>query len=157
MLRSPDYISEEEFQKILDALNLNYTEDQRQDLLERATGDFESDMCERYIVPLVCEAGSPFKDAPPFAKRKVLNAMNLKIRQIVGSDNNRNLIIDSTQKFIDTQKYAYQDCVKVLLDPKKVFGFKFQPQAEGAVEPYQSIGLGRADNELEVRPDRLFY
>lgn len=147
------YISGEKFQGILEELNINITEKGRdgyydsKSLLERATGDLESDLVERFVVPLVAHNGGAFSSAPDYAKQKVLNAINAKIRQIIGNDLNKNgITIDSTQKFIDVQKTAYEDHRRGLLDPKKLYGLKLQEQAEGAVVPIQTIGLGRADN-----------
>jgi hypothetical protein len=142
------YITEDQFVAIMGELNIAGKEDaELQELLDRSVGDLEADLCERFIVPLVEVSGGAYSTAPAFARRKVLNAIKSKIRELVGRDHNRNLVIDSTQKYIDVHKSAYQADIKVLLDPLKVFGFQLQPQAEGAVEPMQHVGLARANND----------
>lgn len=150
------YISEDEFQGLLSRLNIDFSsekgEESARSLLKRSTADMESDLCRRFMVPLVAQAGGPYSTAPEFARSKVLNTLEAKIRQNIGTDNNRNLVIDSTQKYIDTAKYSYQDHLKALLDPEAMFGFRLQPQAQGAQVPVQSIGLGRADNRTHYRP-----
>jgi hypothetical protein len=152
------YITDSQYEKVLKDLDVNFTEEEdRFDLLDRAVGDMEADLVERFIVPLLNVDGGAFSNAPIYARNKIVNVIKNKIRQLVGRDHNRNLIVDSTQKYIDVQKIAYQDDLKVLMDPKKVFGFKLQPQSENAVSPIQSVGVARADNRLRLRPDYDAY
>src|SRR4051812_28945484 len=113
------YISDVDFNAILTSLNVT-PEGDPFDLLDRAIGDFESDMSERFLVPLTAIGGA-FSLAPSYAREKVKSALKTKIRQILGSDNARNVVVESTQKYIDVQKSVYEDHKKALLDPKKTF------------------------------------
>lgn len=150
------YISDDQFQAILDDLNITDKDDaQQQELLDRAVADLEADLSERFVVPLIGAGFTPYTSAPAFARNKVINALKSKIRQLIGRDNNRNLVIESTERYVDVHKLAYQDDVKSLLNPKIMYGFQLQEYAQGAVVPVQKLGLARADNELEVEVDPM--
>ena len=149
------YIGDVQFNKILVNLNIEeYSDADKQDLIDRATADFESDLCERFVVPLVALSGA-FSTAPQFARNKVLEALRCKIRQIISHDQNKNnsVVVDTTQKYIDLNKIAYKDHVKDLLDAKRVYGFKLNFQSVGSMEPLQTIGIGRANNEYGLEDD----
>lgn len=154
MLWKNAYITETQFERVLKVLNVeNMESEDKQELLDTATGDMESDLVERFVVPLVGTSSEAFSLTPKYSQQKILTMLKAKIRQIIGLDKNKNLVIDSTQKFIDVHKITYTDCLKVFMDAKKTFGFMLQPQAQGAVEPVQSVGLARADNKLHVAID----
>lgn len=146
------YITRDEFAEILEDLNIDATEsggysDKRQKkLLARANGDLEADMVERFVVPLQGASGN-YLTAPDYSRQKVLNALTSKIRQLVGLDKQKNIVIDSTERFIDLKERDYKGHIKDLLNAKRIFGFKLQGFAsDGAVEPVQSIGVARANN-----------
>lgn len=148
------YITDPQFVAVLADLNIDSLgATEQQELLDRAIGDMEADLVERYIVPLLAENGGAFSTSPAYTRAKILNTIKAKIRQLIGIDKNRNLIIDSTQRYIDVHGKEYTDCMKVLLDPKKVFGLQQQTYAQGAVTPVQEMGLGVADNEPSVGAD----
>lgn len=150
-----DYITESQFGGILDALNIELDADiDQQDILDRATGDLESELVERFVVPLVPDSGGAFSTAPSYARLKVLSALRAAIRRTIGQDKNVNIVVESTERYIDLHDKAFKDHVKTLLDPKKHYGFKMQTQADGAIDPIQSIGLARADNGPHIVPDR---
>lgn len=150
-----DYITEAQFGGILDTLNIqNDSSIDQQDILDRATGDMESELVERFVVPLVAESGGAFSTAPSFARLKVLSALRAAIRRTIGQDKNVNIVVESTERYIDLHDKAFKDHIKTLLDPKKHYGFKMQDQADGAIDPVQTIGLARADNDPHVVTDR---
>lgn len=149
------YITDDQYEQLLEALNVDFSgdDDRKQELLDRAVGDMEADLCERFIVPLVHESGGDYKLAPAYARNKVLNTLKCKIRQLLGQDNARNVVVESTQRFIDVHEKPYTKSIETLLEAKKMFRFKLQEQAEGAVVPVQTVGLARADNDLRVVTD----
>lgn len=149
------YITKAQFDEILIGLNIDVTEDggfnakKQRSLLERAVGDLESDLVERFTVPLTGTKGA-YSTAPQYARQKVLNAISSKVRQIIGLDEQKNITIDSTERFIDLKKADYNGHIKNLLNAKRTFGFKLQSFAsDGAVEPVQSVGLARGNNKRE--------
>lgn len=151
---SSRYIDEDKIDKILADLNIEgLSDDQVQNILDRAEGDLETELCERFVVPLISENGDPFFKAPKFAQQKVLNAIYAKIRSIIGKDKDRNIVVDATQRYIDVHEQDFKQHIKTLLDSKKKFGFKLNTFSEGSYEPTQSIGLARANNDIVVEPD----
>lgn len=146
MAISSIYITDERFQRILADLNLEIEEPEQQDLVDRAVGDLEGDLCERFEVPLVPEGGGDFSTVPSYTRQKVLNAVTEKIKQLAGRDKNRNVIVESNQRFIDLHQAAYKESVKDLLDFKRMWGLRLQPQAQSAVQPVQEMGVARGDN-----------
>jgi hypothetical protein len=146
------YITDDQYDAILLSLNVTFTDDTHFDVLDRAVADFEGDMVERFTVPLA-GVGVPFSSVADFARNKALNAMKAKIRQILGNDNARNVVVESTQRYVDVQKSVYEDQKKALLDPKRIWGFQMQAQAQDAVTPIQSVGIARARNERREIPD----
>lgn len=155
MAYTSQYISTDVFRWLLDDLNIVYDGKQQDDLLMRAVGDLEADLSKKFKVPLINATGVSFCAAPDFARNKVLNALKAKIRQLIGTDKNRNLVIESTEKYIDTHKIEYKDNINVLLDPMIDFGFLLLGQAVDAQTPVQHVALGRADNETELAFDKF--
>jgi len=150
------YISKDEFADVLEDLNIDEDEEggfskkRQRKLLARANGDLEADLVERFIVPLLGTGGA-YETAPDYSRQKVLNALISKIRQIIGLDKQKNLVIDSTERFIDLKLADYNRHIKDLLNAKRTFGFKLQSFAsDGAVEPVQSIGVARGDNKRDT-------
>ena len=143
------YISRTNFEKILSDLNVDATADggygviEQNDLIDRSTGDLEADLVERFIVPLQALNGE-FKNAPVYSQQKVLNALKSKIRQIIGSDKQKNIVIDSTERYIDLKLKEYKDHIKDLLNHKRDFKMKLQKFAsDTALQPVQTIGVAR--------------
>jgi Na+-translocating ferredoxin:NAD+ oxidoreductase RnfC subunit len=147
------YITDTEFNWLLSDLNIAYDQDKKDDLLKRAIGDFEADMSKKYIVPLIDKTGVAYTSAPAFAQNKVLNAVKAKVRQLIGVDKNRNLVIESTERYIDTHKIEYNDNVKTLLDPMIDFGFMLLNQAQDAQTPVQHLALSKACHQTELIDD----
>jgi len=150
------YISKTKFDILLKDLNYDSCEEsQKQDLLDRATGDLEADLSKKFYVPLVSVAGGAYTTCQSFAQNKVLNAMKAKIREIIGYDKNRNLTgtIESTQKFLNVHGIEYKDQMKGILDPLIVYGFKVLGQAENAQTPIQSLSLSKANNRTDPYGD----
>ncbi len=149
------YISREQLQFILHDLNVqDWSESRIQELLDRATGDLESDLARKFVVPLIERGPSPSLGSPQsqnysFAKAKVLNAMKAKIRAILGFDLNRNQtgVIESTQKFLNVAEMEYNGHIKDLLDPKIDYGFVMLGQAQDSQTPVQHIALSRASHD----------
>ena len=147
------YISRTNFVKILIDLNVDATADggygdvEQNDLIDRAVGDLESDLVERFVVPLTALSGD-FKTAPIYAQQKVLNALKSKIRQIIGGDKQKNIVIDSTERYIDLKLKEYKDHIKDLLNHKRDFKMKLQSFAsDTALQPVQTIGVARPSDK----------
>jgi hypothetical protein len=148
------YITDDQFSDVLARLNIDSMEDlERQELVDRAHGDLEADLCERFTVPLLTKDGTAYANAPAFARNKVLNAMKAKLRQIIGNDAARNLVLENTQRYVDVHGKDYKSHIEALNDPKRVYGFQLTEQAAGAMEPMQRMGLARADNKISVEVD----
>ena len=155
------YISEDNFTKLIATLNLDdaesFDDDAKQDVVDRATADMESDLCKRFVVPLVdLSVSSPsYAGAPLFSRTKVTETLRCKIRQIIAYDLNKNngVVLESNQRFVDLHDTAYKRHIKDLLDPERVYGFKLNFQSVGSAEPLQTIGLSRADNSLSYEDD----
>ena len=151
------YISREQLQFILHDLNVQeWSEARIQDLLDRATGDLESDLARKFVVPLIVRGPSPYLGSPQsqnyaFAKAKVANAMKAKVRAVLGFDLNRNQtgVIESTQKFLNVAEMEYNGHIKDLLDQKIDYGFVLLGQAQDAQTPVMHIALSRADNDTD--------
>ena len=158
------YISRTNFVKILTDLNVDATADggygdvEQNDLIDRATGDLESDLVERFVIPLAALSGE-FKTAPVYSQQKVLNALKAKIRQIIGGDKQKNIVIDSTERYIDLKLSEYNRHIKDLLNHKRDFKMKLQSFAsDTALQPVQTIGVARPDmtRTTEVSDDEEF-
>lgn len=151
------YISDKQFHAVLEPLNVNLSNEQLQELLDRAVGDLEGELVLRFIVPLLSAASAPFDQVQSYSKNIVLTALKSRIKSLVGIDQNRNVIVEQGQRYIDLHKVEFDGRIKLLLDPKRTFDFKLQSQAEDSIEPIASIGLGRADNRLhtEIDPDAI--
>lgn len=146
---SNQYITSQQFDVVLQSLNYQASTTQQQEILDRATGDLEADLAEKFVVPLEYKGGGAFTACPAFAKMKVLNALKAKVRQIIGYDQNRNLVIESTERFVDTHGRDYKDQIKVLLESKIDFKFRLLSQAEEAREAVQFLGLARSNNTTD--------
>ncbi len=151
------YISKNEFREIMEDLNIDATESggfqskRQTSLLNRANGELESDLVERFVVPLVADKGSGYDAAPEYAREKVKSAMVAKIRQIIGSDKQKNIVIDSTERFVDLKLRDYNNHIKDLLNHKRTFGFKLQDFAsDNSVEPVQVVGVARGDHKRQT-------
>lgn len=143
------YISRSEYEKVLSDLNVDTEEEGgldnkgKNDLLDRAIGEMESDLVERFVVPLQGLSGD-YSTAPAYSTQKVLSCLKSKIRQIIGGDKQKNIVIDSTERFIDLKKSEYNGHIKDLLNHKRDFKFKLQEFAnDTAVQPVQTIGVAR--------------
>jgi hypothetical protein len=148
------YITDEQFEEVTEPLNLELGDRSRQELVDRAAAALEGALSERFIIPLVAEDGSAYKNAPAWCRNVVLSAIKAKIRQVAGADKNRNIVVEAGERFIDLHKNEFDGYVASMLSPKKPFGFKLAVQAQGAITPIQSVGLGRARNNFRVRPVR---
>lgn len=143
------YITSQQFDFVLQDLNYDVSQPNQQELLDRATGDLEADLAEKFVVPLEKYGGGAFSLCPQFSRNKVLNAIKAKIRQIIGVDQNRNLVIDSTERYIDTHGRDYKQHIDKLLDHKIDYGFALINPAEDAREQVQHLGLARAYNNTD--------
>ena len=150
------YITKTQYDVVLNDLNMQVCDDaKRQYILDRATGDLEADLAQKFVVPLVPAAGGAYSTAPQYARNKVLNALIAKIREIIGYDKNRTLAgtIDSTEKFINVHSIEYKDQIKGLLNPKIDYKFLLLDYADDAQVPVQHLGLSRADNKVDPFSD----
>jgi hypothetical protein len=150
------YITREQFEFVVRDLNYEGGTDRMAELLARATGDLESDLARKFVVPLVPRGASRISSSPQaqnyaFANAKVLNAMKAKLRAIIGYDQNRNLTgtIENTEKFLNVHEIEYKNHIKDLLDNKIDFGFTLLGQAEDAQTPVQHLALSRANNDSD--------
>lgn len=148
---SNQYITNQQFAFILEDLNLETSSvAKQQDLLDRATGDLESDLSEKFVVPLTGRGSVTYPLVQQFARMKVLNAIKAKIRELIGYDKARNLVIESTERFINTHEIEYKKHIKSLLESKIDFGFRLLNQAaDGAREPVQFLGLAKPNNKID--------
>ncbi len=158
------YIKKDNFKKVLKDLNVDATADggfdetEQNELLDRAVGEMESDLVERFIIPLLALAGS-FDTAPVYSRQKVLSTLKSKIRQIIGGDKQKNIVIDSTERFIDLKLAEYNRHIKDLLNHKRDFKLKLQEFAsDTSLQPVQTIGTARpsAKRTLEIIDDEEF-
>jgi len=158
------YITKENYENLLSDLNLDtsatggFSAKEQNELLDRAVGDLESDLVERFIVPLDGLSGD-FTTAPSYSQQKVLNALKSKIRQLVGIDKQKNIVIDSTERFVDLMLADYNRHKNDLLNHKRDFKIKLQSFAnDTAVQPVQSIGTARPDStrSLEIETEDGF-
>lgn len=158
------YITKTNFLKMLVDLNVDATADggfgdvEQNELIDRAVGDLESDLVERFVIPLQALKGD-FASAPIYSKQKVLNALKSKIRQIIGGDKQKNIVVDSTERFIDLKLKEYNAHIKDLLNHKRDFKMKLQEFAsDTAVQPVQTIGVARPSSKrsIEVLDDEEF-
>lgn len=143
------YITADQFSAVLDDLSYQEDDTTQQELLDRATADLESDLSQRFVVPLVSQDTGAYADAPSYARNRVLNMLKEKIREIIGYDKNKNLVgtIESTEKFINVHQIQYKEFLKGMLDPKIIYNFLMQTYAQNAIVPVQYIALSRADDE----------
>ena len=121
-------------------------------ILARATGALEADLSKRFAVPLAPASGAGYPSvAPAFAVNLVTSAMIAKVKELLGSDNNKVAMgpIDSTEKFINVFSQEYKDILKTLLDPGVELGFAYARYAVDAKTPIQHIGLSKADNCID--------
>lgn len=155
------YISKAQYDQTLNDLDYGSCEEvQRQDILDRATGDLEADLAQKFTVPLVPVTGGTYQSMllatnQKFAVNKVLNAIKAKIKEIIGYDKNRTLTgtIESTEKFINVHGLEYKDQIRGLLNPMIVYGFALQGQAVDAQNPVQHLALSKADNKTDPFSD----
>lgn len=145
------YLKDEQYNWLLADLNFACDEAKKREILERAVGDMEADLSEKFVVPLINKDGGAYSTCQAFARNKIVNALKAKIREIIGYDKNRNLTgtIESTEKFLNVHGIEYKDQLKGLMNPRIAYGFQLQDQAQDAVEPVQHLGLARADNTVD--------
>lgn len=145
------YITNAQFRDVLEDLSYEASSTKQQELIDRATADLESDMSQRYVVPVVGENGD-YSTAPQYARGKVLNAMKEKLREIIGYDKNKNLVgtIESTERFINVHTTQYDRMIKDLINPKIMYGFLMHDYTQDAINPIQKLALSRADDETSV-------
>jgi hypothetical protein len=155
-IESP-YITDGQFQRILARLSITLDDEDQQDLADRAQAALEGELVERFIVPLRSAAGGAFEAAPAFSRNLVLSAMKSKLRSLIGTDQNRNVVVEQGQRYIDLHQGEFNGYVKSLKDPKRDFGLQLQPQAVGGLEPIQTLGVARADNHPHrvIDPDAI--
>ncbi|MFV8250241.1 hypothetical protein [Bdellovibrio bacteriovorus] len=150
----PPYITEAQFRKLISDLEIrDLTDEGMQELLDRAVGMVEGKLSKRFVIPLVAESGGPYEAAPRFARNLVSNVIIASIRRLIGLDHNRNLVIEGTQKFIDTNKIEQDEMIKDLLEPTANLGFKLHEAAAGSIGSVQTIGLSRADHSTSFADD----
>jgi hypothetical protein len=145
------YIDDSQFQKVLKPLNVNLSDEDQQDLLDRAVADLEGELCKRFVVPLRSGGGGPFSSAQDFSRNIVLTSLKSRIKSLIGIDKNRNVIVEQGQRYIDLHKSEFDGRMKLLLDSTRHFDFKLQIQAQDAIDPIQTVGIARANN----RPCRV--
>lgn len=150
----PPYITDTEFADTLSDLEIQGQSDAKlQKLLDRTTGLVEGKLSKRFIVPLIAADGSAYSNAPAFARNLITNLFLASLRRIIGWDHNRNMVVDSTQRFIDVHKTEQKEILDDLLDPSTETGFKLKAYAENSIGPIQTIGLARADNKPSLEDD----
>ena len=147
------YITKKQYQDLLEDLNIDQSESgglsprQQNDLLDEAVGELEGDLVERFTVPLQAANKRPYETAPSYARQKVLSCLKAKIRELIGHNKMKNIVIDSTDKFIDLKHKKYTTQIKALLDPKRDMGLNLQEYAgDGALQPVQKVGVARTDD-----------
>lgn len=146
------YITKQQLEWVFSDLNFDTcSEDKKQEMLDRATGDLEADLSKKFVVPLVAKANGPYLTAPQFARNKILNAMKAKVREIIGYQLNKTLVgtVDSSEHFINVHGLEYKAQMKGVLDPLIDYGFLLLDQAQEAQTPVQHIGLSRANNNVD--------
>lgn len=148
------YITRSMFERLLSNFNLEDMDpDDQQELYEEALGLFESDLSMRFIVPLRKTDGSDLTKSKENTRLMIQNTLKHRIRQLLGIIESRNVVIETTEKFIDVHLSAYRRGLKVLLDHKVPFDLKLAGFAEGAQVPVQTVGIARANNELSLDPE----
>lgn len=151
------YISKDDFNDILEDLNVDTSEDgglnpkQQIRLLDRAVGEMEADLVKRFTVPLQGTNKTPYTTAPYFARQKILSTIKAKVRSLIGQDKMKNIVIDTTEKYIDLKEKSYAAHIKDLLDHERPFGFNLQPFAtDGSLIPTQKVGVARTNDSIMV-------
>lgn len=150
------YITQEQIGYIFKELNYETCDSrQRDDLVIRAIGDFESDMSEKFIVPLIEKEGGAYSTAPHHARIKVYAALKAKIKELIGFDQNKNLTgtLEGTEKFLNVHGTEYTGLKKSLLNHKIDFGFQLLDYAQDAQIPVQKLRLSRAYNGESTEAD----
>lgn len=151
------YITNDDYQDILEDLNIDLSEDgglskkQQIRTLDRAIGEMEADLVKRFTVPLQGSNKTPYSTAPYFARQKILSTIKAKIRTLIGQDLMKNIVIDTTEKYIDIKDKNYRVHIKDLLDHETPFGFNLQSFADdGSLIPVQKIGVARPDDSRSL-------
>ena len=150
------YITDTEFQFIFKELNYEACDSrQRDDLLRRAVGDFESDMSEKFVVPLRPKTGGAYTSCAEHAKSRVYAAMKAKVKELIGFDQNRNLTgtLETTEKFLNVHGIEYSSIKKSLLNHRIDYGFSLLDYADDAQVPVQKLRLSRAYNGESTEAD----
>lgn len=124
-------------------------------MLARAVGDLESDLSEKFIVPLVKRGGGAFSLNAEHAKIKVYSALKAKMKELIGYDQNRNLTgtLEGTEKFLNVHGIEYSSIKKSLLNHKIDFGFELLDYSDDAQIPVQKLRLSRANNSESTEAD----
>lgn len=150
------YITAEQVGYIFQELNYDQCESRRRDdLVMRAVGDFESDMSEKFVVPLIAKNKLPYLSAPEYARVKVYAALKAKIKELIGYDQNRNLTgtMEGTEKFLNVHGTEYASLKKALLYHKINYNFELLEYAEESQIPVQKLRLSRAFNGESTEAD----
>jgi len=146
------YMTKDEFAEVFEDLNVDIDElggfDSKRSkrLMDRAVSDLEADLVKRFVIPLVSAAGTAFEFAPTYGQFKVKSAIMSKLRELIGQNKQKNVVIDSTERFIDLKKATYRQHIKDLLDHERIYGLKLQEFAEdGSLNPVQQVGIARPE------------
>jgi hypothetical protein len=153
MAISSQYITDPQFIGIMNDLNIEISEADAQDLIDRSEGDLEAALCERFQVPLAAKDGGEFSSVPKHARQKIFNAMRAKIRANIALDKLRNLTFEDNQRFQNVHQKEFEGHIDELLEPGKVYGLRLTDQAVGAMEPMQKLGLAKHDDAAAIEDD----
>lgn len=123
--------------------------DRKEEIYEEARGMLELKLAQRFIIPLIARGGGEFSKASTASRLVVQSAFKSAIRKVLGKDQNKNLTIDSTQKYIDVHAISFKSSISDLLNPKIPVDFELAGFAEDK-DPVHTIGIARADNELDA-------
>lgn len=149
------YITQDQIGYVFSELNYEMCDDRRkEDLVMRAIGDFESDMAEKFVVPLVGR-DVPYDSTPQYARVKVYAALKAKLKELIGYDQNKTLTgtAETTEKFLNVHGQEYTSLKKSIINHKIDYGFLLLDYAQDSQVPVQKLRLSRADNSESTEAD----
>lgn len=150
------YISNPEFNSLLKRLNIDtetnggLDNSERLNLIDRAVGELETDLLDRFKVPLQKAGGGSYASVPAHTQFKVKSMLMAKIRELVGQDFQKNVVVESTERFIDVKRMNYSRHLKEMLSEKKNFGLELNDFSEESWEPAQDLGVAKTDDDLDA-------
>lgn len=143
------YLETEEIEEIFDDHGLSELSlPKKERAVRQAIGMMESDLNKRFKIPLVGKGAQDFISAPEFTKMKVEILFRCSFLYVLGTKYMRNSDLADLGEFTADQLKQFGKHSKDMLDYQNDYNLELKPYAQDAVEPVQTVGIAKANNDM---------